>query len=107
MQSCIHVVQLWPSEKKQLSRADKTETEGKNARHSWSTAYIYMMSKYGAHGIINPIYARIQEDEICSEFCFEKKRKKKWTGWRPKTDEQKNDFKKKVMQNGEEKIDEN
>ena len=35
-----------------------------------------------------PIYAMIQEDEIAKYFPARKR--KKWTGWRPKTDEQKN-----------------
>ena len=32
--------------------------------------------------------------------------KKKWTGWRPKTDVQKNEFKKEVMENRDEKLEE-
>ena len=33
------------------------------------------------------------------------KRKKKWTGWKPKTDEPKNEFEKKVMKGGEDRVD--
>ena len=47
----------------------------------------------------------IQEDEI-AKFSLAKKRKKKWTGWRPETDVQKIEFKKKVMENRDEKHEE-
>ena len=35
-----------------------------------------------------------------------RKRTRKWTGWKPRTDEQKIEFKKKVMEDGEDGIDE-
>ena len=47
----------------------------------------------------------IQEDEI-AKFSLAKKRKKKWTGWRPETDVQKIEFKKKMMENRDEKHEE-
>ena len=34
------------------------------------------------------------------------RRKKKWTGWKPKKDAQKIDFRKKVIEKGNDKIDE-
>ena len=42
---------------------------------------------------------RIQEGEETEHFP-KRKRKKKWTGWRPKTDEQKIEFKKKECDGG-------
>ena len=57
-----------------------------------------MMFKKWESWDLYPIHARTQEDFL---------QKKEWTGWRPKTNAQKLDFKKKVMENGEEKIDEN
>ena len=53
-----------------------------------------------------PIYARIQEEEQTESFP-ERKRKKKWTGWKPKTDEQKKlNLRKKVTEGDEDKIEE-
>ena len=49
--------------------------------------------------------ARIQEEEQTVSFP-KGKRKKKWTGWKPKTDEQTSEFGKKVMEGGEDKIEE-
>ena len=37
------------------------------------------------------IHARIQEEEQTNNFTMEK-RQKKWTGWKPKTDEQTMEF---------------
>ena len=54
----------------------------------------------------HPIYARIQEGKSAENYAG-RRRTKKWTGWRPRTDEQKIEFKKKVVENGEDKIDEN
>ena len=51
------------------------------------------------------IFARIQEEEQTDSFR-KGKRKKKWTGWKPKTDEQQIEFRKKVMEDGDDKIDE-
>ena len=52
-----------------------------------------------------PIYARIQEGKS-TEHLAERKRTKKWTGWRPRTDEEQIEFKKNVMENGEDRTDE-
>ena len=43
------------------------------------------------------IYVRIQEEELTTIFA-KGKIKKKWTGWRPKTDEQTQEFRKNVME---------
>ena len=48
----------------------------------------------------------IQEDEISKNFPA-RGRRKKWTGWRPKTDEQKIEFQKEVMESRDEKLEEN
>ena len=52
------------------------------------------------------LYAMIQEDEI-AKYVPARKRKKKWTGWRPKTDEQTIEFQKELMRNRDEKLEEN
>ena len=50
----------------------------------------------GQHGIINyPIFARIQEDVHTKKL----KRGKKWTGWKPKTEERSLTFKKMMEKN--------
>ena len=51
------------------------------------------------------IYARIQDEEQTGSFP-KKKKKKKWTGRKPKTDEQKTEFRKSVMEKGGDKIHE-
>ena len=51
----------------------------------------------------HPFYVRIQEEERTESFS-KGKRKKKWTGWRPKTDERNVEFRKNVMEGGEERL---
>ena len=51
------------------------------------------------------IYARIQEEEQAKNIA-KGKRKKTWTGWKPKTDEQTLEFRKKVMEKNDDTEDE-
>ena len=52
-----------------------------------------------------PICARIQDEEQTKNSA-KGKRKKKWTGWKPKTDEQTIEFRKRVMEKYDVKSDE-
>ena len=61
------------------------------------------MSGRGQRGTTTPIYARILDEEQTESFP---KGQKKWTGWKPKKDEQKIEFRKKMMEVGEDMIDE-
>ena len=56
-----------------------------------------MMSNCATRGITTPMRGHK---------ILERRRTKKWIGWRPRTDEQHIEFKKKVMENGEDGIDE-
>ena len=51
-----------------------------------------------------PTCAVIQEDEIAT--CFPARKRKKWTGRRPKNNEQKIAFQRDLMRNRGEKLDE-
>ena len=64
-----------------------------------------MMSERGQRGTTTLFFARRQEEEQIERFP-KGNRKKKWTGWKPKTDEQRIEFRKKVMVYGDDKIDE-
>ena len=59
-------------------------------------AYIYNDVKIWDGWDHYPTYATIQEDEIAKNFPA-RRRRKKWTGWRPKTDERTIEFQKEVM----------
>ena len=52
------------------------------------------------------MYAMMHEDEI-AKYVPARKRKKKWTGWKLKTDEQKIEFQREVMRSRDEKLEEN
>ena len=52
-----------------------------------------------------PIYDRIQDEEQTKNFP-KGMRMKKWTGWKPKADEQTIEFKRKVMEKNDDKSDE-
>ena len=62
-----------------------------------------MMSGRGQGGTTTPKNARILDEEQTESFP-KGKRKKKWTGWKPKTDERKIGFRKKVMENGDDNM---
>ena len=64
-----------------------------------------MMSDCGTRGTTTRHVPGYRKESKQSVFRKEK-RKKKWTGWKPKTDEQTNEFGKKVMEGGENKIEE-
>ena len=64
-----------------------------------------MMSNCGTRGTITRSIRGFRKES--AEHFAGRKRTKKWTGWRPRTDEQKIEFKKKVVENGEDRIDQN
>ena len=64
------------------------------------------MSKCGIPWGHYPIYAEIQEYEAPNYFSA-RRRRKKWTGWRPKNDEAKIEFQKTVMGKEDDKQEEN
>ena len=61
---------------------------------------VYMCNDVRAWATCNhySFYARIQEEEQTESFPKGKRKRKKWTGWKPKTDEQKHEFRKNVME---------
>ena len=110
------MVQVRPGERKLLSHADNLEKKERqegavglpSSRQVGSRTRLTptMTSKYGTRGIIIRFCAVIQEDEVSNYFTA-RRRKKKWTGWRPKDDEAKIEFQKAVMRREDEKQEEN